>query len=167
MMSGDNLRRVTTGKTMGDRPDERLTPLETVDDPRANSSTASRDAIPESLLTSVIDDVADGDLAVDDGLVTQSLDEILLALIALSDGGTHGTGLMDDLSQLFDAQLSPGTVYPRLHDLEADGTLTMHELVQTKQYLIEDAADAEAQIEQAAYRHLLVGMFLRASLDAL
>ncbi|QIO21709.1 PadR family transcriptional regulator [Haloarcula sp. JP-L23] len=165
-MSGDNLRRVATGKTMGDRPDERLTPLGGSDDPRAND-TASRDAIPESLLTSVIDDVTAGDLAVDDGMVTQSLDEILLALIALSDDETHGTGLMEELSRLFDAQLSPGTVYPRLHDLEADDTLTVHELVQTKQYSITDTAAAESQIETAAYRHLLIGMFLHASLDAL
>jgi DNA-binding PadR family transcriptional regulator len=38
------------------------------------------------------------------------------------DDGTHGTGLMDDMAQLFDVQPSPGTVYPRLHDLESDGT---------------------------------------------
>lgn len=164
-MSGDNLRRVAAGKTMGDRPDERLTPLVGTNDPSAHG-TASRDAIPESLLTSVIEDIADGDLAVDDGLVTQSLDEILLAMIALSDDETHGTGLMEALSRLFDAQLSPGTVYPRLHDLEADNTLAVHELVQTKQYSIADAESAASQIEAAAYRHFLIGMFLHASLDA-
>jgi len=164
-MSGDNLRRVAAGKTMGDRPDERLTPL-VGNDPSAHD-TASRDAIPESLLDSVIDDVADGDLAVDDGLVTQTLDEILLAVIALSDEETHGTGLMEALSRLFDAQLSPGTVYPRLHDLEADGTLTVHELVQTKQYSIDDTETAASQIERAAYRHFVMGTFLQASLDAM
>jgi len=166
MMSGDNLRRVTTGETMGDRPDERLTPLVGTSDPSAHD-TASRDAIPESMLASVIQDIADGDLAVDDGLVTQSLDEILLAIIALSDDETHGTGLMEALSRLFDAQLSPGTVYPRLHDLEADDTLTVHELVQTKQYSIQDAETSASKIEQAAYKHFVVGMFLHASLDAL
>ena len=164
-MSGDNLRRVTTGKTMGDRSDERLTPLVGASDPSAHS-TASHDAIPESLLASVIDDIADGDIAVDDGLVTQSLDEILLAMIALSDDETHGTGLMEALSRLFDAQLSPGTVYPRLHDLESDNTLAVHELVQTKQYSIDDADSASSRIEQAAYRHFVIGMFLHASLDA-
>jgi len=164
-MSGDNLRRVTTGKTVGETPDERLTPL-VGDDPTARSD-ASRDAIPESLLNSVIDDVADGDIAVDDGLVTHSLDEILLAIIALSDDQTHGTGLMESLSRLFDAQLSPGTVYPRLHDLEADDTLSVHELVQTKQYSVDDSEAAASKIEDAAYRHFVVGMFLHASLDAL
>ena len=164
-MSGDNLRRVTAGKTVGDRPDERLTPLGGTNDPSAHGS-AGRDAIPESLLQTVIDDIADGDLAVDDGLVTQSLDEILLALIALSDDDTHGTGLMEALSRQFDAQLSPGTVYPRLHDLESADTLTVHELIQTKQYSIDDSEAAASQIEQAAYRHFVVGMFLHASLDA-
>ena len=166
MMSGDNLRRVTTGKTMGDQPDERLTPLAGMNDPSAHD-TPSRDAIPESLLDSVICDVAEGNLAVGDGFVTQSLDEILLAVIALSDEETHGTGLMEALSRLFDAQLSPGTVYPRLHDLESDGTLTVHELVQTKQYSIDDTETAASQIEQAAYRHFVMGMFLHASLDAM
>lgn len=165
-MSGDNLRRVTAGKAVGDRPDERLTPLVGSDDPNARDMS-SRDAIPESLLDSVIDDIADGDIAVDDGLVTQSLDEILLAVIALSDEETHGTGLMETLSRLFDAQLSPGTVYPRLHDLEADGTLAVHELVQTKQYSVDDGESAASKIEAAAYRHFVMGMFLQASLDAL
>ncbi len=164
-MSGDNLRRVATGKTMGDRPDERLTPLVGATDPTTHGSPG-RDAIPESLLASVIDDIADGDIAVDDGLVTQNLDEILLAMIALSDEETHGTGLMEALSRLFDAQLSPGTVYPRLHDLEAEDTLTVHELVQTKQYSIDDTETAASRIEEAAYRHFVIGMFLHASLDA-
>jgi len=164
-MSGDNLRRVTTGKTMGDRSDERLTPLVGSTDPSTHG-IAGHDAIPESLLASAIEDIADGDIAVDDGLVTQSLDEILLAMIALSDDETHGTGLMEALSRLFDAQLSPGTVYPRLHDLEADDTLAVHELVQTKQYSIDDADTAASRIEEAAYRHFVIGMFLHASLDA-
>ncbi len=159
-MSGDNLRRMTTDTTVGETPDEQLTPLGGTDRPEVESGT-----IPEPLLSSVIEDVADGDLTVDDGLVTQSLDEILLAMIALADDETHGTGLMEELSRLFDADLSPGTVYPRLHDLEAEGQLRMHELVQTKQYSIDDAAAAESKIEDAMYQHLAIGLFLHASLD--
>lgn len=165
-MSGNNLRRVATGKTMGDQPDERLTPLIGKRDPSAHD-TASRDAISEPTLDSVIDDIADGNLAVDDGLVTTTLDEILLAVIALSDGQTHGTGLIEELSRQFDAQLSPGTVYPRLHDLESNGTLAVHELVQTKQYSIADTETAASKIEQAAQNHLVMGMLLQASLDAM
>ncbi|WP_324756218.1 PadR family transcriptional regulator [Haloarcula montana] len=159
-MSGDNLRRMTTDTTVGETPDEQLTPLGGTDRPEVESGT-----IPEPLLSSVIEDVADGDLTVDDGLVTQSLDEILLAMIALADDETHGTGLMEELSRLFDADLSPGTVYPRLHDLEAESQLRMHELVQTKQYSIDDAAAAESKIEDAMYQHLAIGLFLHASLD--
>jgi hypothetical protein len=151
---------MTTDTTVGETPDEQLTPLGGTDRPEVESGT-----IPEPLLSSVIEDVADGDLTVDDGLVTQSLDEILLAMIALADDETHGTGLMEELSRLFDADLSPGTVYPRLHDLEAESQLRMHELVQTKQYSIDDAAAAESKIEDAMYQHLAIGLFLHASLD--
>lgn len=99
-------------------------------------------------------------------LVTQSLDEILVALIALREGGTHGTALIEDVSSLFGVEPSPGTVYPRLHDLESDGTLARHDLVQTKQYAIRDEGDAADRIERAMYQHLAVGLFLEAALDA-
>ncbi|EMA33935.1 PadR family transcriptional regulator [Haloarcula japonica] len=165
-MSGDNLRRVTTGKLQGQNADEQVTPLGDTERPESHDPP-SRDAITESLLAPVIDDVVDGETAVDDGLVTQSLEEILLAMIAVADGGTHGTGLMEELESQFGAELSPGTVYPRLHELEADGTLQMHELVQTKQYGIADSAAAKEQIATSAYQHLALGLFLHASLDAL
>ncbi|MFU1779849.1 PadR family transcriptional regulator [Haloarcula japonica] len=165
-MSGDNLRRVTTGKLQGQNADEQVTPLGDTERPESHDPP-SRDAITESLLAPVIDDVVDGETEVDDGLVTQSLEEILLAMIAVADGGTHGTGLMEELESQFGAELSPGTVYPRLHELEAAGTLQMHELVQTKQYGIADSAAAKEQIATSAYQHLALGLFLHASLDAL
>jgi DNA-binding PadR family transcriptional regulator len=120
-------------------------------------------------MSSVADDLLDedvGDIAVREEVVTQSLDEILVALIALRDDETHGTGLMEDMVRLFDVEPSPGTVYPRLHDLESDGTLTRHDLVQTKQYSISDDDAAESTLERAMYQHLAVGMFLHAALDA-
>jgi len=165
-MSGDNLRRVTTGKTQGRTADERVNPLGGTERPESHDPP-SRDAITESVLDPIIDDVVDGDIAVDDGLVTQSLEEILLAMIAVADGGTHGTGLMEALEDQFGAELSPGTVYPRLHDLEGDGTLQMHELIQTKQYGIADDAAAKEQIATSAYQHLALGLFLHASLEGL
>lgn len=103
---------------------------------------------------------------VDEEVVTQSLDEILLALIALRDDETHGTGLMEDMARIFDVQPSPGTVYPRLHDLEADGTLERHDLVQTKQYSIDEEAVADRLIERAMYQHIAIGLFLDAARDA-
>lgn len=165
MMSGDNLRRVMTGPTTNDPSDERLTHL--VEAVNRRSETPDRDAISESLLSPAITDEVGGDLAVDDGHVIQSLDEILLALIALADDETHGTGLMKQLSHLFDVELSPGTLYPRLHELDANGTLQRHELVQTKQYSIDETDAAVSAIEQAASQHLALGLFLHASLDAL
>jgi len=78
---------------------------------------------------------------------------------------THGTGLMDELDHLFDAQVSPGTVYPRLHELDDEGILDVHELVQTKQYSISDDPTARDRIQCAVSQHLAMAMFLHASLD--
>lgn len=165
-MSGDNLRTAPHAAET-DPPHDRSPPvtsqlLQRVRDDR-------RDATPAEVMSSVADALlADdvSDIGVAEEVVTQSLDEILVALIALRDDGTHGTGLMEDMAQLFDVQPSPGTVYPRLHDLESDGTLTRHDLVQTKQYSISDDDAAESTLERAMYQHLAVGMFLYAALDA-
>lgn len=128
-----------------------------------------RDATPAEVMSAVAGDLLDGDIddvSVPEEIVTQSLDEILIALIALRDDETHGTGLMEDVASAFDVEPSPGTVYPRLHGLESGGTLTRHDLVQTKQYSIRDGDDAADRIEQAMYQHLAVGLFLDAALDA-
>ncbi|WP_299269776.1 helix-turn-helix transcriptional regulator [Halorientalis sp.] len=122
---------------------------------------------PEQVLSSVMERLAvEESFEFDDEIVKQNLDEILIALIALRDG-THGKALIDDLSRLFDAQLSPGTVYPRLHDIEGDDVLSMHELVRTKEYSVADEDAAQSQIEQAMYHHLALGLFLHDSLDEL
>lgn len=121
---------------------------------------------PESVLSTVVADILDEDeIDVPEGVVTQSLDEILVALIALCDDATHGTGLMEELATLFDVQPSPGSVYPRLHDLDGDGTLTRHDLVQTKQYAIDDADRADQMLERAMQHHLALGLFLQAARD--
>jgi hypothetical protein len=103
----------------------------------------------------------------DEELVKNSLDELLLVLVALRDGDTHGKGLMEDLSQVFDARLSPGTVYPRLHELEADDLLEMHELVRTKEYRIDDDEDTRTRIEDAMQQHLALGFVFYSALDEL
>lgn len=100
-------------------------------------------------------------------LVKNSLDELLLVLVALRDGDTHGKGLMEDLSHLFDARLSPGTVYPRLHDLEEEDILEMHELVRTKEYRIEDQDESKNRIESAMCQHLALGFVLYSALEEL
>jgi cell division ATPase FtsA len=103
----------------------------------------------------------------EESLMKHSLDELLLVLVALREGGTHGKGLMEDLAELFDARLSPGTVYPRLHDLEADDVLEMHELVRTKEYRIADPDETRARIEAAMAQHLALGFVFYAALDEL
>ncbi len=103
----------------------------------------------------------------EEDLVKNSLDELLLVLVALRSGETHGKGLMEDLAELFDARLSPGTVYPRLHDLEEEEVLEMHELVRTKEYRIDDAEAARARIEAAMAQHLALGFVFYSALQEL
>lgn len=93
--------------------------------------------------------------------VRSDLDELLLALVAVREGGTHGKGLIEGLDDLFGAELSPGTVYPHLHDLADDGVLTTHELVRCKEYRMDDAAGASERVAAAARQHLALGLFLR------
>ena len=75
------------------------------------------------------------------------------------------TQLLDDLAQEFDTILSPGTVYPRLHDLCDQNVLEQRELVKTKEYTLDDAATAEQTVAEAARQHLALGMVLRAALE--
>jgi hypothetical protein len=125
-----------------------------------------RDGTPAEVMSSITDELTEEPPAFDEQLVTQGLDDLLLALIALRDDGTHGTGLIEDLEELFDVEPSPGTVYPRLHDLDEDGTLTRYDLVQTKQYDVADADAVESRLEAAMHQHLAVGLFLAEALDA-
>ncbi|MFB6311971.1 MAG: PadR family transcriptional regulator [Salinirussus sp.] len=132
---------------------------------------SGRDRTPETVMSELEavlheTDVDRDSTAIGEEIVTHSLDELLLALIALRDDGTHGTGLMEDMATLFDVKPSPGTVYPRLHDLEETGVLTRHDLVQTKQYAIADDDAVRSTLEDAMYQHLTVGLFLHAALDA-
>jgi len=132
-----------------------------------DAPSAEQETDPEQVLSSVMEQLAiEESFAFDDEIVKQNLDEILIALISLRDG-THGKALIDDLSRLFDAELSPGTVYPRLHDIENDGTLAMHELVRTKEYSVEDDDAAKSRVERAMYHHLALGLFLHDSLEEL
>jgi hypothetical protein len=122
------------------------------------------DRRPEAVLETVLETVeADESFTFDERLVTQSLDELLLVLIAMRTGDTNGNALMRDFTELFDSQLSPGTVYPALHALEDEGTLEMFELVRSKEYRIADSEQAATRIEAAARQHLALGAFLYAA----
>ena len=101
----------------------------------------------------------------DEAHIKSSLDELLVALVALRDSDTHGKQLLDDLAEEFDTMLSPGTVYPRLHELCDEGVLDQRELVKTKEYILDDADDARSEIAAAARQHLALGMVFRAALE--
>lgn len=106
------------------------------------------------------------DVQFDEAIIKENLDEILLMLIALH-GETHGKELLSDLTHLFGAQLSPGTVYPSLHKLEEDDVLSMHAKVRTKEYSIADEDVARATVERTMVQHLAFGLLLYSFLPRL
>jgi DNA-binding PadR family transcriptional regulator len=119
-------------------------------------------------------DAAERALAVDpfrfdDGVVKENLEEILLMTIVSHSKGTHGKQLMDDLAYAFDAHLSPGTVYPALHDLEESDYLDRYEGVRTKRYDLDDDRREEVaeRFRHAARQHLVLGAMLQATADEL
>ncbi|WP_439028349.1 PadR family transcriptional regulator [Haloarchaeobius sp. DT45] len=99
-------------------------------------------------------------------IIKENLDEILLMLISLR-GETHGKELISDLTRLFDAQLSPGTVYPSLHQLEEEDTLRMHKKVRTKEYSIQDEHQVRVTVERTMLQHLAFGYLLYSFLPRL
>jgi len=138
--------------------------LRELDDDRATEGATGAD--PQGLLEESLESIdVDGEFSFDESIVKHSLDELLLVLVAIHADGTHGKQLMDDLARLFDARLSPGTVYPRLHDLEAEDTVCVHEMVRTKEYTVEDTAGAKSRVRDAMNQHLAVGLFLQHALD--
>ncbi|MGM0510290.1 MAG: response regulator [Thermoplasmatota archaeon] len=75
------------------------------------------------------------------------LEEILLLLIMNRDGAS-GKDLMSDLNNIFGVELSSSIVYPRLHDLEEEGLLSINEHIRTKEYLIDDEQRANVRISK-------------------
>ncbi|WP_226480583.1 helix-turn-helix transcriptional regulator [Natrinema amylolyticum] len=106
------------------------------------------------------------DVQFDEAMVRENLEELLLMLIALH-GETHGKELISDLNHLFGARLSPGTVYPNLHNLEEADVLSMHAQVRTKEYAIADEEYVRATVEQTMVQHLAFGLLLYAFLPRL
>ena len=120
----------------------------------------------EAVVEETADALFDGRrLSVGEGLVKQSLPELLAALVELRSSETHGKGVMDDLEEFFGVDLSPGTVYPVLHDLEEEGLLSMHELVQTKEYSVEDAEATAEMLRRTMGQHLALGLVFRRALE--
>lgn len=120
----------------------------------------------EELMEQVNSALPTDDVQFDEALIKENLDEILLMLISLH-GETHGKELLSDLTHLFGAQLSPGTVYPSLHALEESGVLSMHTKVRTKEYSIADEAIVRSTVERTMVQHLAFGLLLYAFLPRL
>ena len=99
--------------------------------------------------------------------VKGDLGEILLTLVAGRSSETNGKRLMEDLERVFDAELSPGTVYPKLHDFEEAGLLERHDLVRTKEYQLEDPDACRERVSEEMRQHLVLGLFYRRMLDEL
>ncbi|NKE36662.1 PadR family transcriptional regulator [Natronococcus sp. JC468] len=114
----------------------------------------------EELLERIPDALATEEVAFDESLVKGNLEELLLVLVS-ARGSTHGKELLADLSDLFDAQLSPGTVYPCLHDLEDRDVLEMHAKVRTKEYAVVDDEYVRATLERTMRQHLAFGLLLK------
>jgi DNA-binding PadR family transcriptional regulator len=118
----------------------------------------------EALLNRVVGSLFDDEFRFDESTVKANLDEVLLLLIAGRDTDRHGKALMTDLTAVFDTHMSPGTVYPRLHELEEQDTLRVQELVRTKEYQIADETAVEKRVERSMRQHLAMGLLLRAAL---
>ncbi|MFC7199452.1 PadR family transcriptional regulator [Halospeciosus flavus] len=101
----------------------------------------------------------------DDGLVKESLDELLVSLVALRAEGTHGKALIEALDSVFDVDLSPGTVYPRLHRLDERGILDVHEMVRTKEYTVADEGAVRNLATDAMYQHCAMALFFCTALE--
>lgn len=118
----------------------------------------------EELSQTVVDALPVRGIHLKEELVKDNLEELLLLLIGLH-GETHGKRLMTDVANLTDVQLSPGTLYPVLHDLESEGVLSMHKRVRTKAYEIAETEKAIAKLERSMIQHFTFGLLQYAFLS--
>ncbi|KMT45730.1 PadR family transcriptional regulator [Halostagnicola sp. A56] len=118
----------------------------------------------EELMAQVNDVLQTNDVHFEDTLVKENLDEVLLVLISLH-GETHGKELLTDLNRLFETELSPGTVYPRLHALEEDDVLSMRSEIRTKEYAVANEKQVRSTVEETMVQHLAFGLLLYAFLS--
>ncbi len=154
------------GADIGDDGEDTIT----VSQLRAELNGTGKSEAPGSAVSEVVEEVetalfGDERFSFEETHVKSSLDELLISLVALRSADTHGKQLLDDLAQEFDTILSPGTVYPRLHELCDENVLEQRELVKTKEYTLDDDDTAESAVAEAARQHLALGMVLRAALE--
>lgn len=148
---------------------ESMLPTDSDPDPRDQSGTVSPhqdypDAAPTDEAVVTIEGWLDENgsclhESTDDIIVAQ-LDEILLLLIAVRDGGC-GKELLQDLRRLFGADLSPGTVYPHLNNLAERDVLEVRELSKRKVYRLADTEAALDTIESAVNQLFTLSLVLK------
>lgn len=126
---------------------------------------ADREPAEEALATTMNTLFPHTDFRFDEERVKTVLEDLLVVLVALREDEAHGKRLMGDLARMFDARLSPGTVYPKLHDLEEEGVLSGHEKVHTRDYLIDDREAARERIEATMQQYLALSFFLYVALE--
>jgi len=142
--------------------------LEKLQESGETDATAREDPAAET--AAILEETAEtlhggGSLHVDDGLVKETLPELLLLLVGLRTDDAHGKGVMQDLNRFFGTQLSPGTVYPTLHELDEEGLLEMRELVQTKEYFVDDDEVVRKRLRGAMTQHLALGAVFQRALE--
>ncbi|MFC7231537.1 PadR family transcriptional regulator [Saliphagus sp. GCM10025308] len=130
----------------------------------SHQSAVERDL--EEMMAQVVSVLPAEDVRFEDALLKENLDEVLLMLVALHDGA-NGKELLSTLATYFDVQLSPGIVYPALHDLEDEAFLEMHPMVRTKEYSISNEDHVRATLEATMVQHLAFGLLLSAFLPRL
>lgn len=88
--------------------------------------------------------------------VKDELETIVLALVIREP--MCGTDIIKTIHSKFNTLLSPGTIYPLLHDLEKKGLLKCEYGVKTKTY--KPAEDAEEKIRKMLEEHVRASWFL-------
>jgi DNA-binding transcriptional ArsR family regulator len=162
--SNNGLAFQVSGGTAGNVTVEQLQNELQSDHSTDDSVQLAPDQRAEAILNQVLTQMDTSGFQFDEATVKSELEELLLVLVAHREQGTHGKGLMGDLATVFDTRLSPGTVYPQLHDLEETGLLEAQELVRTKEYRIDDTEETYRQIEAAMLQHQVLGLFFELAL---
>jgi len=121
----------------------------------------------EVLLEEVLETLGVDAFRFDEDSIKMNLQELLLVLVAYREQGSHGKGLMADIATIFETRISPGTLYPNLHELEDEGLLEAQELVRTKEYQVTDPSGVKNCIRTAMEQHLVLGLFFQAALEGL
>lgn len=96
-----------------------------------------------------------------ESLVKKELKNLLVSMLLSSP--MCGTDLVKILYQKFKVLISPGTLYPALHDLEKEGLLKYEYKIKNKVYSIKEKEQAEALLKNHAKANsLLSEMLVRA-----